>query len=664
MTVIPRNPDVVSLLIKGPLFPRLAKWEKEKLIEVLGAEAFEIAVTQPASLSQRLPLKAHKTTFFAETARTLLPIWMDYVFLTRKGLSEPVAAKICRSMGQGCRRRLEDNPYNALSVPGVGFPDVDPFALIMGIKPQDPRRVRHGADWVLHAASQDGGHTSLPAPGLIERLSEALAIDHAQAKDTLERKIATRTWAANGDIKTGSISLVSWSRIEADIASNLRRRLEEGATHVEPRNIPARLDSTQRAAVNDATKHAIFVLTGGPGTGKTTVINTISAQLRTPDAGPLLMAAPTAKAAQRITEATGLPAQTLHTLLEYSPSDGFRRNSDRPLEASTVIVDEASMVDARMFLAILQALPARCRLILVGDPQQLASVQAGAILRDLIDSGTIPTRTLTVPHRVDTGSDILPAVHAMREKKAPPLNAEGSDFLWIDERDDFAIRRQIRRLVQDVIPNEFGIALEDIQVVTPQNKTQCGTLALNEVLQPIMNPGSLEHKPMRRRGIDYHQGDRITITQNDYQHRIFNGESGIIRNLDKTSETLSISFPDRTVTLPLSVMNHMSLGYATTVHKAQGSEYRAVIMPVSQRHARSLTPSLLYTGATRGKELVILVGQKGAFMRGLANTVAEQRHTTLRDLLGKSLPQIAPQDPASPDADGQTTMKSPELSGP
>lgn len=638
MLIIPKKKEVIEQILASPLFRRIANWEAQKVVEHLGQDTFHHILENTPALAE-VPIKAQKRAYLTDRASEILSVWADYMFMVRNGVSPYASALVAEAMGQGCRKKLESDPYGMLLVKGAAFPDADALAENIHWDKHDPKRLRHGSDWVL-SQIVGMGHTCVPDHDLVNMIAGDLDITHQLAQSLLDKKVSTKSWVSRLIDNKSFLASRKTSAVELSSAKMISELMAHQAPGEASCFIPEKFNKNQRKGVENAVRYPFSIITGGPGTGKTSVLSCVTDQIMTSSPGSLVLAAPTGKAAQRMTESTKLPAKTLHSLLEYNPDTGFNRNKDNPIDADAIILDETSMIDAFMFHAFLSAVKPGCKIVIVGDHDQLPSIQAGTILKDMIDCGKIPTTRLTKVYRVKENGEILSAVHDIKAGNMPELNEHGHDFVWINEKGDQAISDRIAALINNDIPNHFGIPVEKIQVLTPQKNTASGVQNLNKIIQPIINPNTRDNKApyAQKSGMKFKAGERVMVVRNNKEFGLSNGEIGIIKSINTARKTFDIEFFDRTLSLPNQILAQMTLAYATTIHKSQGSEYEAVVIPVSNRHCRMLSPQLLYTAATRGKKLVIMVGEKTALQRGLDNTGAQIRHTLFKEYLQQELP--------------------------
>lgn len=389
-------------------------------------------------------------------------------------------------------------------------------------------------------------------------------------------------------------------------------------------------DEVQQAAIQKALDSKVMVLTGGPGTGKTTTTQGIIAAFKARHMR-ILLAAPTGRAAKRMTEATGMEAKTIHRLLEYNPMDGYKRNDDNPLEGDALIVDECSMIDIILFYNLMKAIPANMRLILVGDIDQLPSVGAGNVLRDIIDSQRIPVVRLTRIFRQAQSSRIVMNAHAINAGQFPNIkNGHDTDFFFINQEDADEIVRLIIGLVRDRLPRKYGYPPKEIQVLTPMQRGTVGASNLNIELQNALNPYG---PSLARGGYTFREGDKVMQIRNNYDKSVFNGDIGYITAVDTNDRTLTVTFDSRLVEYDITELDEIVLAYAVTIHKSQGSEFPVVVMPVTMKHFVMLQRNLIYTGITRAKKICVLVGTTRALAYAIRNQTVSKRNTKLKERL-------------------------------
>lgn len=633
--------------------PQLAK----RIVKNFGERTFEILDEQPELLLEvaKFPKKALPHVKAEWAAHRAVRDIM--VYLNQLGVSPLFADRIFAAYGIGAVDLVKENPYRlALEIRGIGFRSADVIAAKLGIARDSPHRVDAGLLHVMDELQVDG-HTGYPDGLLVRRAAELLEQPPEAMEAGIERLLADGLLIPmapagaqpsedpDGEPAPGNRLLFRrlMFKLEEEIAERLKTILEaEPLTRLAnlPETVAAMeratglyLAAEQRAAIEAALEHKVLVITGGPGTGKTTIVRFILG-LVSGAIPAVALAAPTGKAAKRLTEATGRTGVTLHRLLEAGPR-GFGRDRQRPLEFELVIVDESSMVDTALFHALLVALPDHARLVLVGDVDQLPSVGPGRVLSDLIESKRLPVVRLEHIFRQSESSLITRNAHAIRRGLMPKLvrqdGAELLDFYFLPESDPQRVVDKIRTLVAERIPERFGFdPRADIQVMTPMHRGPTGVQNLNRVLQDTLNPSGQE---LTFGDLRFRVGDRVLQTRNDYDKDVFNGDTGLIVGWDGTAGILHVKFDDRLVRYERKELDLLTLAYAITVHKAQGSEYPAVVLPLTTQHAIMLQRNLLYTALTRGKKLAVIVGTEQAVGMAVRNAKPVVRYTGLRPRL-------------------------------
>jgi exodeoxyribonuclease V alpha subunit len=541
-------------------------------------------------------------------------------------------------------QKLRANPYDmAYDIHGIGFRTADEVALKLGFAEDAPQRLEAGVEYCLRQTAEGAGHMFLPRPNLVEESARLLGchdLDLVEEQiDALEerKRLVVEPLPEKG--VGWAVYLSYFYRIEREIASRLHALLDH-TSRMDPARIAAavereekRLDLTlsdeQRAAVESACGHKVSIITGGPGTGKTTITRVVVRALKALGL-KISLAAPTGRAAKRLSEATGFTATTLHRLLKYQPGTGFEYGEDKKLAVDVMVVDEVSMLDCVLCLSLLRALPLTCRLVFVGDENQLPSVGAGNVLGDMLESGAVPAVRLTHIYRQARESMIVVNAHRINQGEFPlasPHAPPRADFFWVEKEDLGELQSLILRMVCERIPEAYGLdPVADVQVLTPMHKGDVGTVALNRLLQERLNPAGRELVRGQRA---YREGDRILQLRNNYDKDVFNGDLGRIVSFDTQDEILTAEFDGREVEYAFDELDELGLAYAISVHKSQGSEYPAVVMPVVAQHYMLLQRNLIYTGLTRARKLAVLMGSRRAMHMGLGNERGRQRHTSL-----------------------------------
>ncbi len=569
------------------------------------------------------------------------------VFLQGHGVSPAYAVKIFKQYGKEAVAIVRENPFKlAEDVFGIGFITADKIAEKLGIEKDSLIRARAGVQFILNRLS-DEGHVYYPFDRLLEEAEKTLEIDRGIVIDALasaaaDRRIVIEDMDAFGG-EGKAAYLIRFHVSEQGIA-----RLMHGLLAF-PRQLPLvdredilascekdlgfALSEMQLRAVRDSMERKVMVITGGPGTGKTTIIKAIIATQKKLG-HRVLLAAPTGRAAKRMGETTGHQAKTLHRLLEFSPKDGkFKRDEENPLEADTFVIDETSMVDTTLMYYLLKAVPPAATIIFVGDVDQLPSVGAGSVLKDIIDAGVVPVVRLNEIFRQSKESMIIVNAHRVNSGLMPFIvnNGGKADFHFIELEEPEAVLERVVGLCRERIPTRFGFhSIDDIQVLTPMHRGTVGAVNLNVELQKQLNPSKEE---FLRGGRIFKKGDKVMQIRNNYDKDVYNGDIGRIIKIDAEEQEVDVNFDGKFVTYDFSEVDELVLAYATSVHKAQGSEYPAVVIPILTQHFVLLQRNLLYTGITRGKKLVVLVGTKKALAIAVHNNKTQLRYTLLKERL-------------------------------
>ncbi|HOP85633.1 MAG TPA: ATP-dependent RecD-like DNA helicase [Syntrophorhabdaceae bacterium] len=577
------------------------------------------------------------------------------IFLQGHGISPTYAVKIYRQYGKDSIRVVKENPYRlAMDIYGIGFKTADNIAQKLGISKDSQIRAEAGIMHVLYELSEEG-HVYYPYELLIKKCSEILEVEEstipyaidAVAKEgsiVIDNKFSEKDEKVVADSRV--IYLAKFHVSETGIAKKLKRltstpkqlrliNLDEAINWVE-KSLKIEFSEKQKEAIKAAINSKVMIITGGPGTGKTTIIKAIIEIYKAMNQR-ILLAAPTGRAAKRMTNATGYEAKTIHRLLEYSPSNGsFKRNEKNPLEADIVIIDETSMIDTTLMYHFLKSVKTTTTLILVGDVDQLPSVGAGNILKDIIDSGKIHTVKLDEIFRQSKESMIIVNAHRINKGDMPYLkfSKDGfKDFFFTELYEPQEVARYIIYLCSEILPKKFGFnPIEDIQVITPMYKGIAGVSNLNNELQDALNKNECT---LIRGAHAFKIGDKVMQLRNNYDKDVFNGDIGKIISIDKELQEVKVNFDDKLVTYDFSELDEITLAYAISVHKSQGSEYPVVIIPVLTHHYIMLQRNLLYTAITRGKKLVFLVGTKRAIAMAVKNNKPLKRYTMLKERLLK-----------------------------
>ncbi len=568
------------------------------------------------------------------------------IFLQKNGVSTTYAQKIFKTYGKKSIKVVSENPYTlAKDIFGIGFKTADKIAKNLGICQKSPQRIDAGIEYVLSELSNQG-HVCYPIEQFLPVASDMLEVESELISDRLKDLAKGEAIIISELVLHGKIKTFLWIKslyiAELGIAKEIFR-LQETKSNIRQVNIEKAIDwvqkelnfclgKNQKLALGYALKEKFKIITGGPGTGKSTIINSIlSIFCKLTDR--ILLAAPTGKAAKRITEITGRKAQTIHSLLEYNfKIRGFKKNKQDPLNCDLIIIDEASMIDTLLMYRLVKAVPSHAKVILVGDIDQLPSVGPGNVLKDIIATDAVSITTLHEIFRQAAGSKIITNAHLINKGIFPNIsNKSDSDFFFVESLEPELALKQIVTLVTHRIPKKWRLCpFNDIQVLAPMKKGIIGTENLNCVLQERLNP----HKdPLIKYGRRYAPGDKVMQIRNNYDKKVFNGDVGRVDKIDKIEQILFIKYEDRLVKYDFSELDEVVLAYAVSVHKFQGSECPCIVMPVHTTHFKLLVRNLLYTGVTRGKNLVILVGTKKAIAICIKNNEVDKRFTGLQQAL-------------------------------
>ena len=619
--------------VKG-IGPRFAR----AIVQRFGTETIDIIETEIERLYEVPNIGRKRVAKIRESWEKQKDIKNVMLFLQGYGVSTAYAAKIYREYGKESIDKVRENPYRlADDIWGIGFKTADGIAAKMGYEKEDPRRCRSGILYTLGQLS-DEGHVYAGEEQLVKTAGQLLEAGETAIRDTLAGMLQAEDLILDKDaiyLPPFYHAECGTSRRLRDLAESTGRSLFDGL--FDPSSLTAETgieyDEVQLAAIRQAVTSKVMVLTGGPGTGKTTTTQGIIAALK--KAGlRVLLAAPTGRAAKRMSEATGMEAKTIHRLLEYNPQDGYKRNDENPLEGDALIVDECSMIDILLMNNLLKAVPVGMRLVFVGDIDQLPSVGAGNVLRDVIDSQRIPVVRLVRIFRQAQKSRIVMNAHTINQGRFPDTsNGRDTDFFFMREDDPERAAETIVRLVKERLPRAYRESPDRIQVLTPMQRGVVGAANLNLLLQQALNPSG---PSLGRGGYTYRQGDRVMQLRNNYAKEVFNGDLGYIREVDTEERMLTVDFDGKKVEYDVTELDELTLAYATTIHKAQGSEYPIVVMPVLMTHFVMLQRNLIYTGITRAKKICVLLGAAKALAYAVRNVSVLKRNTRLKERLNPS----------------------------
>lgn len=623
----------------------------ERIVKKFGKKTLDIIENNTGKLSSVEGIGEKRIAMIKKAWDEQKEIRSLMLFLHAYGLGAGYAVKIFRKYGNRATAIMKENPYRlATDISGIGFITADRIGAKLGFSKDSKERVESGIIYVLFMLTEEG-HVYYPLSALIENSAAMLSVERVDVKKGIDAAVASgkivieeleRDIQKTEEERKG-VFLAKYHYCETGIskllkaivgsAKTFRNVVPEKAIEWAQHELSITLAGKQVEAVRSALESKVMVITGGPGTGKTTIINAILKIFKRLGM-KILLAAPTGRAAKRMSEATGHGAKTIHRMLEYNPEKGgFQRNENNPLECDLLVVDEASMIDTLLMFSMLKAVPPPAALILVGDVNQLPSVGAGNVLNDVIESGIVPVVTLTEIFRQAKESRIVINAHRINGGEMPFLKTDenGSDFYFIGQDNPERIIEIIRELVTERIPKRFGFdPFDDIQVLTPMHRGVLGSFSLNAVLQEALNPG----KALLVRGEkNYKTGDKVMQVRNNYEKEVFNGDIGRIKSIDPEDQKMVVSFDGRPVEYDFHELDEMILSYAVSVHKSQGSEYPAVVMPVHTQHYMLLQRNLIYTALTRGRRLVVMVGTKKALAIGINNNRMQKRYTYLKNRL-------------------------------
>ena len=642
-----------SGLIKG-VGPKFAK----RIVQKFGTETIEVIESDEKRLLEVEGIGKKRIQMIHESWEKQKEIKNIMLFLQDHGVSTAFAGKIYRQYGNESIQIVKENPFRlADDIWGIGFRTADGIAQKLGFEKDDFARIRSGIMYTLSALA-DEGHVYAEREQLIKKAVELLEADEMCIAGAIEKMrenkdLICEAWREEeGD----SIYLPPFYYAETGVASRLRRLTQTPAQDrlwtslmqarqktgnqdlsVDVKKIQERVhmeyDEVQTEAIRQSAVSKVMVLTGGPGTGKTTTTQGIITAFQSFGL-KILLAAPTGRAAKRMTEATGLEAKTIHRLLECKPPEGYQKNEENPLEGDVLIVDECSMIDIVLMNSLLKAIPLGMRLILVGDIDQLPSVGAGNVLRDIMDSGTVPVIRLTRIFRQALSSRIITNAHRINQGQMPDIsNGADTDFFFTSKEEPEEAAEEIVKLVKTKLPRYYAVAPSQIQVLTPMQRGVVGAGKLNLMLQEALNP---QGDQLFRSGYAYRINDKVMQIRNNYEKEVFNGDIGLVVSVDMQNRVLSVDFDGRIVSYESTELDEIVHAYATTIHKAQGSEYPIVVMPVLMSHFVMLQRNLIYTGITRAKKVLVIVGTKKALAYAVRNVTVTKRNTHLKMRLRES----------------------------
>jgi exodeoxyribonuclease V alpha subunit len=638
-TIYPSTLEGIEKYLCSGLVKGIGAHLARNLVRTFGVHVFDVIENHPNQLRNAGGIGVKRIEKIVASWKDHKSIREIMVFLQSHGLPPAKGVRIFKTYGDHAVAKVQTNPYHlSRDVPGIGFHSADQIAQKLGIPKDAPIRARAGIHFILEESIQHG-NCALPETELLRRAAGILRISPDLLKNALSEAVLEKT------LMREEIDQVFWiypcaiHHAETEVA-RLLSQLSSGPTPWKPLDfavavsglkatIHITLADLQIEAVQTALSSKVTVITGGPGTGKSTLTRSI-ATLLSAQKVRMLFCSPTGRAAKRLSECTGLEAKTIHRSLGFNPrTGGFLHHEENPLPIDLLLIDEASMVDIQLAHALLRALPGSAAIVIVGDEDQLPSVGPGSFLRDVIASQTIPTVKLTQIFRQSTDSKIIQVAHDIHQGRNPSLiNDRNSDFFFLQSEDEEETIQKILDLVKNRIPSKLGFdPIRDIQVLCPMQKGPLGAKNLNRALQKTLNPEPMA--TIERFGSIFGVGDKVMALQNDYEKDVYNGDLGFMISINRQDQECVIQFDDREILFEFSELDMLQTAYTLTIHKAQGSEYPVIIIPISMQHSVMLKRNLIYTAVTRGKKLVVLVGQKRALSRAIQSYQKSERFTHL-----------------------------------
>ncbi len=667
---LPATADGIRRYLGSGLVRGVGKVMAERIVNRFGIDTLEIIDNHPERLREVLGIGGKRVESIAKAWEEQRAIREVMVFLQSHGVTAGLAVKIYKKYGDQALEVVQNTPYRMVKdIHGIGFKTADKIAQALGLPHDSPDRIEAGIAYTLSRMA-DEGHVYVPQAELEPEASSILAVEAEKVtavleqleksdfvkRDTItyevtpsaasvgEQRVSYTTTATNGrEIREEkAVYLLPFYHSEVGASRQLRRLLDHPTsrlTRLQQTIVPSlqalrqqsriQLTAQQEQAVTAAVIHKVTILTGGPGTGKTTTLRTLL-DLLDRHGHTTALASPTGRAAKRLSEATGRPAKTLHRLLEFKPGEGFGRNEQNPVEADMIVIDETSMLDLILANSLLKAISLDSHLLLVGDVDQLPSVGAGDVLRDLIDSGMTAVIRLETIFRQAADSLIIRNAHRMNQGKMPETEAEAKDFFIFVKQDAAEAAELLVDIVKNRVPHKFGLhPLDDIQVLSPMYNGQVGVSNLNQLLQQALNPPGKGKAERRLNGRVFRVGDKVMQTVNNYDKNVYNGDIGRIAAIDVVEQTLTVNVDGAPVVYDFLETDELIHAFAISVHKSQGSEYPCVVIPVVTQHYMMLQRNLLYTAVTRAKKLVILVGSRRAIQIAVKNNKVANRYTAL-----------------------------------
>lgn len=635
-----------SGLVKG-----VGKVTAKKIVDFFGLDTLDVLDRTPERVIDVPGVGKHRASMIGKAWAEQREIKKVMIFLQGYGINTSLALRIYKNYGDESLTKVQEDPYRLVrDIHGIGFLTADKVAREMGLPTYAPTRMTAGLVYALNEATNNG-HVYLPTETLLDQAVELLDVERHLLEDALLRLrdegeiIIEDVPDPQTNEMTQAVYYIALYYSEKGAATRIHDMIDNGDSRLSDlqkmkatdwQSLIYRITSSdgvkltqqQELAVQQSLTNKITILTGGPGTGKTTTLRTIIAILETTH-HRFKLASPTGRAAKRLAEATGHPSQTIHRLLSYSPQEGFSYNQDNPLDTDMVVIDEASMIDLSLFYNLLKALRPNTHLLLVGDVDQLPSVGAGDVLRDIIRSHACPVVQLDTIFRQAGNSMIIQNAHLINQGKSPDTKNNSEDFFFFGEEDPEAAAKLLVDVVRKRIPDKFGFdPMDDIQVLAPMYNGRIGVNALNDALQKSLNPPG---RPAEKRlsGTLFRVGDKVMQTRNNYDKEVYNGDIGRVHSFDMNEHTMNVVIDGRVITYDWLECDELTLAYSISVHKSQGAEYPVVVIPIMTQHFMMLQRNLLYTGVTRAKKMVVLVGTRKAIAIAVRNNAVAERFTAL-----------------------------------
>lgn len=658
---LPSTEEEIEKYLASGLLPGIGKTTARRIVEMFGTDALDVIEHEPDRLLAISGLTKKKVDAIYQKFVELIGVREVVMFFQQFGISPGLAFKAFREFGPSTVRLVEENPYIlAERVDGITFQTADSIGIELGHDPNSYARISAGISCLMKQIGYLNGHTFLPRSTVVNQTCQFLDVERGVAEETIAEMLLKEELILSNQGEYDALYLRMYYEAEKSVAQRLIEMsrvvfdgdITEIRTLIEEveNDTGIQLAEAQREAVESIFYHSALVITGGPGTGKTTIIKTIL-ELMERSHKRVALAAPTGRAAKRITEVCGVEAKTIHRLLEINPGvnevgSHFSRNNKNPLECDLIIVDEMSMVDILLMDSLLSAIPRGAKLVMVGDSDQLPSVGAGNVLKDIIDSDLLTCIRLTEIFRQARESMIVMNAHRINRGEMPLMNDRDNDFFLVERDDVLSLPETIADLCSRRLPKAYGLSnVSQIQVLTPTRKSYIGVTYLNGVLQKALNPPSPDKAEKVAGHCTFRQGDKVMQIKNNYQLEwermedgekglgVFNGDVGFIADIDNRNQRLGVVFDDRMVWYDFMLLDELELAYAITVHKSQGSEFDVVVMPVSETHRLLMTRNLLYTAITRAKHLVVLVGQEEYVRYFVENDNTQGRFSGLKTKL-------------------------------